>query len=58
MSEKINALDDQLWLSKADAGREEGFASADDVSAFLADLGKPDAEIGNNKASSEIGAMA
>jgi prevent-host-death family protein len=54
MLEKIEALEDQLWLLKADAAREEGFASTDDVSAFLANLRKADVEIGNNKASPKV----
>jgi hypothetical protein len=35
MLEKIEALEDQLWPLKADAAREDGFASTDDVNALL-----------------------
>ncbi|MDB5990372.1 MAG: type toxin-antitoxin system Phd/YefM family antitoxin [Herbaspirillum sp.] len=54
MLEKIETLEDQLWLLKADAARKEGFANTDDVSAFLANLRIPDAEVGNNKASPKV----
>jgi prevent-host-death family protein len=58
MLEKIETLEDQLWLLKADAAREEGFASTDDVSAFLANLRKPDVEIGNNETSPKVSKRA
>lgn len=35
MMDTIQKLEDQLWLAKADAARAEGFASANEVSAFL-----------------------
>lgn len=35
MLSKIQQLEDQLWLQKADAARAEGFASADKVGVFL-----------------------
>lgn len=38
MQEQIAMLEDQLWLLKADAARNEGFASANQVSTFLANL--------------------
>jgi prevent-host-death family protein len=58
MLEKIEALEDQLWLLKADAAREEGFASADDVGAFLANIRKPDVAIENDKASPKVSRRA
>lgn len=51
MVQKIEALEDRLWLLKADAAREEGFASSDEVSAFLNNLRNNDSESTNNKAS-------
>lgn len=38
MVDRLHELEDQLWLVKADAAREEGFASAKDVDALLVDL--------------------
>lgn len=35
LRERVQDLEDQLWLSKAQAARDEGFASASDVDAFL-----------------------
>ncbi|MBB3005336.1 prevent-host-death family protein [Paraburkholderia tropica] len=35
LRERVQDLEDQLWLAKANAAREEGFASASDVDAFL-----------------------
>lgn len=34
---RVQELEDQLWLAKADAARSEGFASAKDVEALLAE---------------------
>ena len=38
MQNKIQELEDQLWLAKADLARKEGFASTDRVDAFLSDF--------------------
>jgi prevent-host-death family protein len=38
MSEKIQFLEDQLWLAKADAARAEGRAAKKRVAAFLHDF--------------------
>lgn len=32
---KVQDLEDQLWLARADAARKEGLASRDEVEAFL-----------------------
>ena len=32
---RVQELEDQLWLARADAARKEGFASDEDVSTFL-----------------------
>ncbi|WP_080419700.1 type II toxin-antitoxin system Phd/YefM family antitoxin [Burkholderia ubonensis] len=36
MRERLQELEDQLWLLRADAARVEGFASDEEVKAFLA----------------------
>ncbi|WP_431206717.1 type II toxin-antitoxin system Phd/YefM family antitoxin [Burkholderia cepacia] len=36
MRERLQELEDQLWLLRADAARAEGFASDEEVKAFLA----------------------
>ena len=38
MLERIQFLEDQLWLSKADAARKEGHADKKRVDAFLRDF--------------------
>lgn len=38
MLDKLQALEDQLWLLKADAARSEGYASKERVDAFLRDF--------------------
>lgn len=53
MVAKVQDLEDQLWLAKADAARKEGFASAESVSAFLSDFRNQDDAIGNDKTSPE-----
>jgi prevent-host-death family protein len=47
MSQRIQELDDQLWLAKAELARKEGFVGPDTVNAFLSNLDK---EIDNNEA--------
>ncbi|MBB5607102.1 MULTISPECIES: type II toxin-antitoxin system Phd/YefM family antitoxin [unclassified Janthinobacterium] len=48
MQNKIQELEDQLWLAKADLARKEGFASTDRVDAFLSDFRDTDnVEISN-----------
>jgi len=54
MVERIGALEDQLWLLKADAAREEGYASANDVSAFLKKIRNPGSETANDKTSPKV----
>ena len=34
----VQYLEDQLWLAKADAARNDGYASSERVSAFLSDF--------------------
>lgn len=53
MVAKVQDLEDQLWLAKADAARNEGFASAESVSAFLSDFRKLDNDVINDKTSPE-----
>lgn len=50
----IQNLEDQLWLLKADAARAEGFASPDEVSAFLHNFGNTDNEPENDKTGPEV----
>jgi prevent-host-death family protein len=38
MLEKLQSLEDQLWLLKADAARTEGYAGRERVDAFLRDF--------------------
>lgn len=37
MRNRIQELEDQLWLTKADAARMEGFVSTEEVDVFLRD---------------------
>lgn len=53
MVKKLQDLEDQLWLLKADAARKDGFVGKEEVDAFLADFRNLDDEVGNNKASQE-----
>jgi prevent-host-death family protein len=54
MAAKIQDLEDQLWLMKADAARKDGFASPEDVDAFLSKVRNLDDEaVKTNKASAE-----
>jgi prevent-host-death family protein len=46
---KVRDLEDQLWLAKADSARKEGFASDEDVRAFLSANRNPSNEFENNK---------
>lgn len=41
---RVQDLEDQLWLAKADAARNEGFASDEDVRVFLGANGNQDDE--------------
>ena len=58
MMSKIVELEDQLWLAKASAAKAEGFAHADDVTAFLADYRKISDEAINDQASAKGGKAA
>ena len=52
MVERLQELEDQLWLLKADAAREEGYVSPKGVEALLSNIGKFDSEnTKNNKGS-------
>jgi prevent-host-death family protein len=54
MVEKLRDLEDQLWLAQADAARNGGFASAEEVDAFLSDFRKVDNnEVVNDKPGQE-----
>jgi prevent-host-death family protein len=37
LRERVQELEDQLWLARAEAARNEGFAGAGEVDAFLRD---------------------
>lgn len=54
MVNKIQQLEDQLWLQKADAARNEGFASAEEVDAFLHSLRNTNDESQHDKAGPEV----
>lgn len=41
MQQKIQELEDQLWLAKAELARKEGFVSTERVDAFLSDFSAP-----------------
>lgn len=47
MSQRIQELDDELWLAKAKLARKEGFVGSDRVDAILSNLNK---EIDENEA--------
>lgn len=53
MVAKVQYLEDQLWLAKAEAAREEGFASPESVDAFLSDFRNRDNDVENDKAGPE-----
>lgn len=53
MLTRLQDLEDQLWLLKADAARKEGFAGEKEVDAFLSNFRKNDDEVDNNKTSVE-----
>lgn len=42
--EKVQELEDQLWLAKADAARKEGFVGSEQVGALLSKIGEIDNE--------------
>jgi prevent-host-death family protein len=44
MVEKLQELEDQLWLMKADAARKEGFVRSENVDALLSEIGNGDDE--------------
>ena len=44
MLERIQELEDQLWLAKADLARKEGFVGAERVDALLRDVRMSDHE--------------
>ena len=48
MQNKIQELDDQLWLAKADLARKEGFVSTERVDAFLSDFRNLDNDENSN----------
>jgi len=41
MQEKIQQLEDQLWLAKAELARKEGFVATERVDAFVSDFSAP-----------------
>jgi len=53
----IQYLEDQLWLAKADAARNEGYASSERVSAFLSDFSEgftDNEELKNDKSGGQV----
>ena len=54
MTQRIETLEDQLWLLKADAARAEGWASADDVDALLQKVRQAGDESENDKAGPQV----
>jgi prevent-host-death family protein len=52
LRERIQELEDKLWLAQAELARKEGFASESEVSAFLRDARNP----GNEPKDDEAGA--
>lgn len=57
MVEHVRYLEDQLWLAKAEAARNEGYASNERVSAFLSDFSQghtDNEEFENHKSGSQI----
>lgn len=46
---KVQELEDQLWLARAEAARAEGFATRDEVDAFLSNLRNVTDEAGNHQ---------
>lgn len=53
MLTKVRDLEDQLWLAKANAARNEGFASSQDVDAFLHNFRNIGNEVINDETSPE-----
>jgi len=51
---KVEELEDRLWSYGAALAREEGFASADEVNAFLANLRNPNEAASDNKTSAKV----
>jgi len=53
LRDRVQELEDQLWLIKANAAREEGFAGDDEVAAFLRDARNLGNEPHDDKAGSQ-----
>ena len=51
LRERVQELEDRLWLIQADAARKEGYASAEEVDAFLRNV----RNIGNESNDDEAG---
>lgn len=54
MIERVQELEDQLWLLKADLARKEGFVSSKEVDAFLFKNRDLNDEFGNNKSGHKV----
>ena len=54
LRDRVQELEDKLWLVQAEAARKEGFASADEVAAFL----RTARNIGNESDDDETGAQS
>lgn len=50
---KVQDLEDQLWLAKADTARKEGFVGTKTVNAFLSDFRNQDDVASHDKTSPE-----
>jgi prevent-host-death family protein len=53
LTNKVRELEEQLWLAKAAAARNEGFASANEVDALLAEHRN---NVGNEPGNDQAGA--
>ena len=55
MVEKLQELEDQLWLLKADAARKEGFAGTETMDALLSKFRNiDDDDVKNNEERSQV----
>jgi len=46
---RLTELEDQLWLTRAEAARNEGYATPEEVNALLARLGAVEDEVKSNE---------
>jgi prevent-host-death family protein len=53
LRDRVQELEDKLWLIQADAARKDGYASDDEVAAFLRDSRNPGNEATDDEAGNE-----